>query len=405
MSRWLPLTAVVSATLLMPACREDAVSPGEPSVPDPAFATAPATLTFKQVVAGGGHACGLTADGRAYCWGSNGLGQLGNGGTVGTVTCLPFDEPDCTPRPVAVVGGLRFRQLSAGVAHTCGITTDDRAYCWGYNGVGALGDGTTTIRLAPVAVSGGRTFRQITAGGATCGLATDNVLYCWGGNTYGEVGDGTTTNRLVPTLVAGGRKYRQVSAGGSHTCALTTADEAFCWGRNTVGQVGDGTDAVLRRRPVRVAGGFPFRQIDAGGVHTCAVTAEKAAYCWGWGHLGQIGDGKVLSRYAPRAVRGGHAFVRVAAGNEHTCGETTTNQVYCWGSNGYGEAGNGNTAPTLVPSAATGGLSFAQVSAGDRFTCGRTAADLAYCWGDNHSGQLGDGTQEDRLTPTPVVGP
>jgi alpha-tubulin suppressor-like RCC1 family protein len=57
-------------------------------------------------------------------------------------------------RPVAVVGGLSFRQVSAGAIHSCGLTPDDLAYCWGYNSEGQLGDGTTTTKVTPIAVLG-----------------------------------------------------------------------------------------------------------------------------------------------------------------------------------------------------------------------------------------------------------
>ena len=50
---------------------------------------------------------------------------------------------------------LRFRQVSAGYGFTCGVTTDDLAYCWGTNGSGQLGDGTTNPRSRPHAVTGG----------------------------------------------------------------------------------------------------------------------------------------------------------------------------------------------------------------------------------------------------------
>lgn len=111
-----------------------------------------------------------------------------------------------TPRALAASSSaaLSFRQLSAGSRHTCGVTTDNRAYCWGANFDGELGDGTTDYRTAPVAVAGGLRFLQVSAGGQhTCGVTTGNVVYCWGYNPYGQIGDGTTTRRLRPHRVAG----------------------------------------------------------------------------------------------------------------------------------------------------------------------------------------------------------
>jgi alpha-tubulin suppressor-like RCC1 family protein len=105
-------------------------------------ATASTALSFRQVSAGSIHTCGVTTDNRAHCWGSNWPGQVGDGTMVRRLA------------PVAVVGGHQFRQVDAGGGHTCGVTTDDRAYCWGYNGNGRLGDGTTVTRLVPVPVVG-----------------------------------------------------------------------------------------------------------------------------------------------------------------------------------------------------------------------------------------------------------
>src|SRR5687768_15505286 len=86
----------------------------------------------------------------------------------------PASSP--SPEPAtgnATAAALSFRQVSAGVSHTCGVTTDDKAYCWGYNFSGQLGDGTTTQRTVPVAVRGGLRFLRVSAGSShTCGLAT-----------------------------------------------------------------------------------------------------------------------------------------------------------------------------------------------------------------------------------------
>jgi alpha-tubulin suppressor-like RCC1 family protein len=263
-------------------------------------------------------------------------------------------------------------------------------------------------------VAGTRRFRQVDAGELhACGVTTDDRAYCWGDNSFGQVGDGTMiNNRSTPVAVSGGRQFRQVSAGGAHTCGVTTSDEAFCWGVNGYGQLGDSSTASQRLTPSRVAGTRRFRQVDAGELHTCGVTTNDRAFCWGYGRNGQIGDGKTYLRFWPRAVAGGLSFERVSAGVLHTCGETTLNQAYCWGDNALGQLGNGtNTGPETChyrpcstrPVAVAGGRFFKQVSAGVWHACGTTAA-AAYCWGYNSFGQVGDGTTTDRLTPVPVAG-
>jgi alpha-tubulin suppressor-like RCC1 family protein len=354
-------------------------------------------LSFNQLNAGKGpHTCGTTTDNRAYCWGYNASGQVGDG-TFGTIHLTPS----------AVVGGFQFRMVTGGNIHTCALTTDNRAFCWGANG-GRLGDGLNGARPSPVAVLGGLRFRQITAGMShTCGLTTINRLYCWGTNEFGQLGDGTTITRLRPVAVAGGYSFRQVSAGHFHTCGVTTTYQTYCWGNNIVGRLGNGVTLPRKQlRPVAVAGTWRFKQVSAGYDHTCGVTTTNRAYCWGSGALGQIGDGKRYQRWTPRAVAGGLSFERVTAGQWHTCGETTGNLGYCWGLNVSGEIGDDNVAnDRLIPVAIAGGLHFRQLSAGVLYTCGKTDTAVAYCWGSNGTGQLGDGTTTDRFSPVPVAGP
>ena len=153
-------------------------------------------LQFVSVTAGTSHTCGLTATGAAYCWGQNLVGQLGNGAI----------EPNRTT-PVAVAGGLTFASISAGGEggdHTCGVTTVE-IYCWGDNRFGQLGDGTTTDRSSPVLVSGGLGFESVSAGALhTCARTKQlGVVYCWGYNGDGQLGNGTTTNSSVPVRVFG----------------------------------------------------------------------------------------------------------------------------------------------------------------------------------------------------------
>jgi alpha-tubulin suppressor-like RCC1 family protein len=392
--------ALTGAALLLAlaSCSEPTTPPDTPQPAEPALAATATALAFSQVSGGAAHTCGITSDNRAYCWGN---GWLGDG---------TYHQDPGSTRPVAVAGDLRFVQITAGGAfHMCGVTTDHQAYCWGENIDGQIGDGSTTNAATPVLVAGGHLFFHVDADGFhTCGLSyPDQLAYCWGSNQSGELGDGTQNRSTTPVAVAGAHQFRQVSAGQNHSCGVTPSGPAYCWGNNVFGQVGDGDGSTvdMYTTPVLVAGGKLYRQIDGGNAHTCAVTTSFQAYCWGSGRSGQVGDGKTFLRFAPRAVAGGLSFERVTAGGEHTCGETTNNRAYCWGDNSFGGLGDGTFTQRLTPVAVAGGLFFSQVSAGQRYTCGRTSSAVAYCWGYNSNGQLGDGSTTNRTTPVPVADP
>src|SRR5439155_646348 len=213
-------------------------------------------LMFATVSAGYGEfVCGVTAVQAAYCWGYNGYGQLGNGTLVSSTTAL------------TVSGGLTFASVSAGVAATCGVTPAGAAYCWGHNGSGELGNGTRINSSTPVAVSGGLTFAAVSGGESfdfTCGVTTGGAAYCWGANGLGQFGNGTTTSSTTPVPVSGGLTFTTVSGGAtSFTCGVTTAGAAYCWGSNFYGQFGNGT-TISSTTPVAVSGGLTFASVVAG---------------------------------------------------------------------------------------------------------------------------------------------
>jgi alpha-tubulin suppressor-like RCC1 family protein len=384
------LTLLLASALSCSDDRSPATAPESPQAPAIAAATA---LAFAQLSGGLYHTCGVTLDQRAYCWGLN-SGNLGDGTTVERLT------------PTAVATTLPFRQISAGVFTTCGVTTDFVAYCWGANDHGVLGNGTTARQLAPVKVAGGHRFLAVeTNGFHTCGVSyPDNLAYCWGENYEGQLGDGTRTDRLTPVPVARGLVYRQLTAGEKHTCGVTTDGFLFCWGSNRYGQLGDSSTAVRRIKPSRVSRTRRWYQVDAGGNTSCALTAYQAAFCWGDGREGQLGNGQRYLSFWPRKVAtGALTFTRVTVGWRHTCAEAKSKLAYCWGSNLFGGLGVPGGSQTFR-AAVTGGHEFVQVSAGGYHTCGETEAGAAWCWGYNAYGQLGDGTIESGFEPRLVAG-
>jgi len=183
-------------------------------------------LTFREVGSGQDFACALADAGDVYCWGRNAYGKLGTGVTSGTTV------------PALVAGDIKYAALAVGGQHVCALNTEGRAYCWGLPGsVGGVApaDGART----PQAVEGGLIFKHITAGFQhTCAIDSADIAWCWGTNGAGALGDGTTTDRVAPVRVSTNERFASLSGGGTATCGLTTSGHMLCWGLNSFGQIG-----------------------------------------------------------------------------------------------------------------------------------------------------------------------
>lgn len=375
-------------------------------------------LTFAQIATGGNHTCAIATFG-SYCWGLNSSGQLGaaTGSTArDSIAAL-------------VRGGLTFIAVTTGSSHSCGITTSNDAYCWGSNGLGQLGDGTsisTGPTGQPVAVTGGLKFAAIDAGSNhTCGITTasgnaaiDRQVYCWGYNFYGQLGDASNTNSPVPVRAAEPLRTTRaasLSTGGSHTCAVATNGNAYCWGNDGLGQLGDDALAANKNVPTLVSGGATWLSISAGANHTCGIISlppDSPGRCWGYNYYGQLGDNTVLdsfggngvNQFVPVAIFGTLNFATLSVGDIHTCGVTSGGAGYCWGYNGNGQLGDDLLGTnTSQRSAVAGGLLFITIQSGSSHSCGRTSTAV-YCWGSNSFGQGGTaGLGVNKRIPAPIV--
>ena len=355
--------------------------------------------TFTAISSGNLHNCGIRQDGAVMCWGWNDHGQLGNGST--SASSVPVDVLALPDEVTAISAG----------GHTCAVTSPGAVVCWGFNGDGRLGDGTLVDRSVPVGVSGLTSGVTAVAVGSThtCALTTAGGVRCWGRNDTGQLGDGTTTVRLAPVDVAGlTTGVRAIAAGGGHTCALTAAGGVTCWGSNYAGQLGNGT-TVDSSTPVDVSGlGSGVVAITAGISHTCALTAAGGVTCWGGLASRQGDDGGLYTTFAlvPAQVSGLTSGVAsIAAGGFQTCAVTRAGTAVCWGDNRHGQLGNGTTTLSTIPVKVKGLPHGVMAMAADYgHTCALMTTGGARCWGSNDAGVLGDGSTVDRTTPVDVFG-
>ena len=339
--------------------------------------TAPEPLVASTLVSGGYHNCALTNAGRAYCWGYNVYGQLGDG----TTTDHDF------PAPVA--GSETFKSLAGGSMMTCGLTAAGAAWCWGWNANGQLGDGTHNSRSTPVPVGGGIVFDTLVAGWYhVCGLSSGQT-FCWGRNHLGQLGDSTANDTNSPVALHGGHQFVSLASRYTHTCGLKSSGEVWCWGRNQWGALGDGT-FINRNYPVRAQGNVALVSIKIGWDHTCGLSATGAAYCLGRNQYGQNADATTTFRPAFVPVSGGHLFTAIAPGMYHNCALTSTGESWCWGYNNRGQVGDGTLVDKTVPIHVNVGQTFLALSAGYSHACGMTTGGSIMCWGIMTDGLLGD---------------
>ncbi|MFW6201720.1 MAG: RCC1 domain-containing protein, partial [Gemmatimonadota bacterium] len=370
--------------------------------------TVPVRVQPLTITAGQLHTCAIELDGSAVCWGDDGSGKLGDGRPI---------EPQDAPSDVA--GGHTWSQLGAGNLHSCGVTTDGDAYCWGYDGSDQLGNGSPASNtLEPSLVEdpadGPVTWLQVSGGyDHTCGLTRDGEAYCWGSDASEQLGNGATSgNQATPSPVAdpasGPVTWTQVSAGGFHACGVTTDAEMYCWGSDASGQLGNGDGLTGdQATPTLVAdpgsGSVSWARVGAGSFHTCGLTTDGEAYCWGRDASGELGNGDALTgdQTAPTLVAdpldGPVTWLHVGAYRYHTCGVSAAGVAYCWGGDASGQIGDGDetTGGTAVPSRtadpADGPVAFVHAVPGESHSCGVTSAGEAYCWGSDEYGQLGNG--------------
>ncbi len=433
----------VGAAILQPPATS-----GDPATAELLHPTGAGAAT-PQIATGASYACALLEDRTVRCWGNNGSGRLGDGTTTDQSNPVQVLVSGST-QGTNVLGGVT--QIATGNFHACALLDDRTVRCWGNNGSGRLGDGTTTNSANPVQVlvSGNTPLGGVTqiaaGGGHTCALLDDETVRCWGNNGSGQLGNGTDfpSQQANPVqvlasgtagsnpVVLGG--VTQIAAGSAHSCALLEDRTVRCWGRNLNGQLGDGTDGALanRNNPVQVlvsgtAGSNPV-ELDtvtqiaagAGGSHTCALLDDETVRCWGSNGNGALGDGTTSPRTRPVQVLASGStqgtnvlggVTGIAPGESQTCALLVDRTVRCWGRNLERQLGDGTTTTRLNPVQVLasadpgpdvlGGVT--QVAAGGSLACALLEDKSVRCWGDNARGALGDGTTDTRNNPVQVL--
>ena len=310
-------------------------------------------------LAGGSYlGCGIVQDGRGACWSDFRIGELRSGGryaqpihdswtwdqlsgghmTVcgvrddGALFCGGEPPPGGTDTPLRRIGTeSSWRSVNVGYSHACALQDDDSLWCWGDNDYGQVGVGDQSPRPDPVRIEGSWSF-VATGDWTTCGIQTDGSLWCWGENNYGQLGLGESGAPVLEPRPVGDRTdWRTVSGGDSFTCGTTTGDEAYCWGYNHFGQLGDGT-RITRKSPVPVVGPADWQVVigENGENFNCGLRLDGTAWCWGQND-GRFGSGGSAHSTRPVPVAGGHTFTDLTLVDRGGCATTASGEAWCWG--------------------------------------------------------------------------
>ena len=390
---------------------------------DSAFSS---TFTTRAVpVAGGGwHALAVADNGSVWAWGANWYGNLGDGtwdDSTTPVQVVGFGGSGFFTDAVAV---------AAANEHSIALKQDGTVWAWGSNGVGQLGDGTLTASETPVQVVGPGGVGLLTDVIAisaeyyqSFALKSDGTVWGWGDNSSGQIADIGTTETETP--VQAFADAVAVSSGSLHTLALKSDGTVWAWGWDPYGELGDGTKggSNLVPGPVVGPGGTGFLAdivaVDAGEYVSSAVKGDGTVWTWGGDYQDQLGNGAgAMDEPAPVQVvgPGGSGYLtgvpRVDAAYDHMVALKNDGTVWSWGYNRYGEMGNGTKSQTVdqespVQVVGTGGSGLltgvSGVATSDYYTSYAALADgTIRGWGSNEYGELGPATGEVADDSTPI---
>jgi len=365
-----------------------------------------AVKTFCQIYSGFSNSAALDKNGRAWGWGTNSGGMIGDGTTISKLT------------PVSVAGAVKtFCKIATGNNHTVAIDKNGKLWAWGNSGSGQLGNGIILSVFTPVTIRGAlKTFCQITAGGlSSLGIDKNGRAWGWGSNGGGQIGDNSVDQRNSPVSVLGAVKtFCKIFSGGTSgstafTLALDKNGRAWTWGYNGVGQLGNNA-TISQRTPVSVAGAVKtFCEISNGPNQAFSLAIDKNGRAWAWGinGNGNLGNNTVISQRTPVSVLGAvKTFCKVAVGGFHSLAIDKNGRLWAWGNNSNGQLGNNTfNNSVLTPVSVLGAVkTFCHIAGGNSQSVAIDKNGQAWGWGFNGSGQNGDGGAYDNYTPVSVQG-
>ncbi|MFT5356399.1 MAG: alpha-tubulin suppressor-like RCC1 family protein [Polyangiales bacterium] len=342
-------------------------------------------VAITSVVVGDDLSCGISGN-QILCWG------------------------DGESLPSRRIFGTAVMELLVGSETYCALLADTGWSCWGSNAQGQFGVSSPTMTATPVPVAfSGDSLKLARFGGAfSCGT-TMGELACWGAADRGQLGPSVTTSSFLATPIILPDMVREFAVGREHACAITATMGVWCWGAGLEGQLGNlnSQDSAV---PIRVALDADFEtelanvdaavSISLGELHSCAQAGAQVR-CWGGDELGQLGQGVRSSPLGVYAVPVGASSGALQAGANHTCTLSTDGVAQCWGDNDKGQLQS--PAQTPMGPLTVGVMPITTLALGKEHSCAFSEAQVL-CWGSATQGQLGPATSVDTFVPTVVNG-
>lgn len=347
----------------------------------------------------------VQSDGTVFVWGSNYLGQLGDGTIINRNVGVDITNN------YTLEDGEKIEKLRMSNTLSLALSSNNRVFMKDAGDTTTVSDITSIFGLSP-----GETIIEVFAEGTINGVFTsEGRIFTWGENYAGQVGDGTTIDRTLPVDITSNfilnpeEVISSVSIGDDHSLALTSFDRVFAWGYNAKGEVGDAT-FDNRPTPVDITGEFSLAdgetitKIFAEENNSAAITSLGNLFTWGDNSEGQMADGTFVNKNVPTDVTSNYGLNQsekisnIAFGYYHSIAYTSANRVLSCGNNDYGQLGSVNfesrTIPVVITNnfALNSGERIIQVTAGVDHTIVLTNHARVFSWGDNHSFQLGSGT-------------
>jgi alpha-tubulin suppressor-like RCC1 family protein len=325
------------------------------------------------------------ADGSLWTWGLNTSGQMGDGTLVNKWVPTMVHASDHV-----------VSSISGGSGFATGVNTDGTMWGWGSNYLGQVGDGTTIARTSPVQVGTATNWHGMNSGDShTIAIQSNGTLWAWGCNQYGQLGDGTTSSHTIPNQIGTANDWAAVFAGGSSSMAIKANGTLWAWGQNNLGQLGDGT-FVDKHSPVQIGTDNEWVSVGISEDHVLGLKSNGTLWAWGANYNGALGDGTTNPENAPMQVGTDNKWIGFRSGDGFTVAEKSDGTLWACGYNADGELGIGSLTNqlTLVQVGTDNDWILQTATGGDRlqYSYALKSNGTLWSWGSNFYGAAGDGT-------------